>query len=59
MANLKNTNINDTGYIRPATGTTAQRPTSPQLAMIRWNTTDGVLEAWDGSSWKKLKLTSY
>ena len=59
MASLKNTNINDTGHIRPAAGTTAQRPSSPQLGMIRWNTTDGVLEAWDGSSWKKLKLSSY
>lgn len=59
MANLKNTTINDTGYIKPASGTDAQRPSTPELGMIRWNTTSNALEAWDGTSWKKLKLSSY
>lgn len=59
MANLKNTDINDTGYIRPALGTTAQRPVTPSVGMIRWNSSLASLEAYDGSTWKKLKLISY
>jgi hypothetical protein len=51
MASLKNTSINDTGYIRPALGTTAQRPGTPAAGMIRWNSTTSKLEIHDGSDW--------
>ncbi len=39
MATLKNTTINDTGFLLLPTGTTAQRPGSPANGMIRYNTT--------------------
>jgi hypothetical protein len=32
-------------------GTTAQRPISPTLGETRLNTTTGLLESWDGTSW--------
>ena len=57
MATLKNTSINDTGYIRPAAGTTAQRPSSPSTGMLRWNTTDTKLEVYNGTEWKSLSTS--
>jgi hypothetical protein len=51
MANLKNTTINDTGYFMPPSGTTAQRPASPSVGMIRYNSTTNYLEFYDGTSW--------
>ena len=54
MATLKNTTINDTGYIRPAVGTTAQRPGTPSAGMIRWNSTDTKMEVYNGTDWKAL-----
>ena len=32
-------------------GTTAQRPASPATGTLWFNTTLGILEGWDGSSW--------
>ena len=57
MATLKNTLIDDTGYLRPAAGTTAQRPGTPSAGMIRWNTTDTKMEVYDGSEWKALSTS--
>jgi hypothetical protein len=57
MASLKNTTINDTGFIKVATGTDAQRPT-PSVGMIRFNTTTSRLEGYNGSSWVILGGTS-
>lgn len=57
MANLKNTIINDTGYFKLPVGTTAQRPSSPQVGYMRYNTTESMYEAWDGSSWQFLSIT--
>jgi hypothetical protein len=51
MATLKNTTVSDTGFIRIAEGTTAQRPASPQTGMIRYNTSLSVTEFWNGSAW--------
>jgi len=51
MATLKNTTINDTGFIRLPAGTTAQRPSSPVSGMLRFNTTLGYPEFYDGSAW--------
>jgi len=36
MATLKNTTINDTGFLQLPVGTTAQRPTAA-TGMVRWN----------------------
>lgn len=51
MAQLKNTTVNDTGFIQISSGTTAQRPNSPQAGMIRWNTDINNLEFYNGVEW--------
>jgi hypothetical protein len=44
MANLKNTTINDTGFLGLPSGTTAQRPSSPSSGMMRYNTSTNQVE---------------
>jgi hypothetical protein len=56
MATLKNTTINDTGFITLPSGTTAQRPSSPTTGMLRFNTTLGYAEVYNGSIWIKFGL---
>ena len=52
MATFANqTIINDTGFIRLPVGTTGQRPGSPQVGSIRWNTTEEYAEMWNGDDW--------
>ena len=41
-----------TGALRLPTGTTAQRPGSPQAGYIRWNTDTSAVEVYTGSTWK-------
>lgn len=57
MATLKNVTINDTGFIKIATGTTAERPTST-AGRIRYNTSLGRMEYANGSSWNAANLSS-
>ena len=45
-------------YIRLPTGTTGQRPGSPQAGYLRFNTTLGALEFWSGAAWRPLNLTA-
>jgi hypothetical protein len=52
MATLKNTTINDTGFIRLPPGTTAQRPASPLVGMIRYNTDLGFSEQYNSDGWQ-------
>ena len=52
MATLKNTTINDTGFIQVPAGNTAQRPASPANGAIRYNSNKGVVEVYDGVGWK-------
>ena len=52
MATFKNTTINDTGFIKPASGTSGQRPGTPSAGMIRWNTTNSNMEVYNGSVWR-------
>jgi len=54
MATLKNTTINDTGFLQLPSGNTAQRPVSPSNGMLRYNTTTGAIEGYAGSSWVSL-----
>jgi hypothetical protein len=54
MAQLKNTNISDTGSLDLPVGTTAQRPGSPQQGMIRYNSTLGETEYYDGILWRSI-----
>lgn len=53
MASLKNTIINDTGFLALPAGTDAQRPGSPATGMIRinTNTTPYYLEMYSGTAW--------
>ena len=53
MAQLKNLTINDTGYVRIAQGTTAQR-VSPQTGMVRYNTDNKINEVYTGTEWRAL-----
>jgi len=56
MATLKNTTVNDTGFLRLPIGTTAQRPVSPAAGMVRFNTTLGYAEVYTGAQWVKFGL---
>ena len=51
MATFKNTTIDDTGFLQFPSGTTAQRPASPLIGMVRWNTDDEALELYNGTEW--------
>jgi mucin-19 len=52
MATLKNTTINDTGFLSLPPGTTAQRPASPVVGMIRYNTDLGFSEQYTSDGWQ-------
>ena len=43
-----------TGYMKVATGTTAERPGTPVAGMIRFNTTTSTFEGYDGTAWVDL-----
>lgn len=60
MASLKNTIINDTGYIQLPSGTTAQRPTASN-GMMRYNTTLNVVEMYNSatSTWNTVAASGY
>jgi hypothetical protein len=57
MAQLRNTSIDDTGNLSLPSGTTAQRPASPQQGMIRYNTTLNDTEYYDGTAWRSIADT--
>lgn len=40
-----------TGGMYLPVGTTAQRPASPATGMMRFNTTTGLVETYNGTSW--------
>lgn len=57
MASLKNTVINDTGYLQLPAGSTAQRPTgSTGMIRVNTNTTPYVLEIYQAGTWRTLKV---
>ena len=43
--------INNTTAIKVSVGTTAQRPTTPTTGDLRFNSTTGFAEVYDGSAW--------
>lgn len=57
MGSLKNTTINDTGFLQLPVGTTAQRPTAAN-GMMRYNSNTGLAEVYAGGAWKGLALGS-
>jgi hypothetical protein len=58
MATLKNTTINDTGFLTVPTGNTAARPGSPVNGQVRYNTDSQVLENYANSVWVTPPVTS-
>lgn len=54
MAQLKDTTINDTGFVRIPAGTTSQRPIPPEIGDFRYNTDEGYFEVWDGNGWQEI-----
>lgn len=51
MATLKNTTINDTGFLTVPTGNTATRPGSPVNGQTRYNTDSQILENYANAAW--------
>lgn len=51
MANLKSTNINDTGFIKLPSGNSSQQPASPTAGMTRFNSQRGEPENFKNSVW--------
>ena len=47
-----------TGAFDIPAGTTAQRPVSPDVGYMRFNTTLGETEIYDGTEWKKINPTT-
>lgn len=43
-----------TDFVKLPSGTTAQRPVSPEKGYSRYNTTDNKLEFWNGTVWQQL-----
>jgi hypothetical protein len=56
-ANVSDTANTSTGYFDMPAGTTAQRPGSPATGNMRWNTTEDVLELYNGTSWTAIGVT--
>lgn len=54
MANLKNTTINDTGFLGLPAGTEAERPSSPTAGMVRYNSDIGAVEYYNGTVWEPI-----
>jgi len=52
MSELKNTIIDDTGYLQLPTGSDNERPNTPHAGYIRFNTDKSKFEAYDSVSWK-------
>ena len=51
------TATSSTGYFQVPSGTTAQRPATPATGMIRYNTTNQILETYNGAAWIDLGIT--
>jgi len=51
MATVKNTKINDTGFLKLPTGNTSQRPSTPVAGTIRYNNDNDSLDIFDGQEW--------
>jgi hypothetical protein len=44
----------NSGAFTPPTGTDAERPSTPDLGMARWNSDQGILEIWNGVQWQNI-----
>jgi len=57
--NPYDSDTSSTGYFDLPSGTTAQRPSSPNTGYVRYNTTEGAYEVYDGLVWTRLSTSSY
>jgi len=51
MANLNGLTVNDSGFLGLPSGTTAERPASPDVGYVRYNTDFNSTEVFDGDNW--------
>lgn len=51
MATLKNSSINDSGFLKIPAGTTSQRPSNPLIGDFRYNTDETAFEVYNGTEW--------
>jgi hypothetical protein len=58
MAILQNLTVSDTGFLRLPRGTTAERPASPAVGMIRFNTTTNTTEFYNGTRWRSVNRST-
>jgi hypothetical protein len=58
-AAVSDQNNTSTGYFDLPVGTTAQRPGSPTVGMIRYNTTESKYEVYSGTAWQFISSTGY
>lgn len=54
VVSLNPTFLTTNAYLQVPTGTTLQRPETPAIGMIRFNTTAGCFEGYTGSTWVNL-----
>jgi hypothetical protein len=57
MASIKDTNINDSGFLKLPVGTTAERPASPNDGYMRYNTTENFVEYFKNGNWYEINDT--
>lgn len=53
MATLTNLDIDGSGHLTIPSGTTSERPNSPQEGYVRYNTSLNTAEYYDGTSWRR------
>ena len=58
-ATVSDQNNTSTGYFDLPAGTTAQRPASPVVGMIRYNTTESKYEVYTSTGWAFLNSTNF
>ena len=56
---VPNVTLSSTGALTLNVGTTAERPGSPVVGMIRYNTTTSLYEVYTSTGWSFFTLTSY
>ena len=54
-----NVTLSSTGHVQLPSGTTAQRPGSPVVGMIRYNSTTSFYEVYTSAGWAILGATAY
>lgn len=56
LLTISNSGINiSSGAFKPPAGNTSSRPSDPQVGEIRFNTTIGKLEGYNGSFWANIE----